>query len=294
MKTRVAGQLFSIVFVALVPVGFSGQGDAKPVRKTVRAADGLTIVCEDRGKGETALVFLHGWCGDRKYWKHQADAFAGDYRVVTLDHAGHGESGKDRKDWTAAGLAGDVESVVKSLGLKRVILVGHSMSGPIGLLAAKRLPGTVIAVVGVDTLQNVEFKMPEDASKEFFKAFDADFKGAIRSAMPGFLHEKTDPELTKWIVAKAEVQDPKMAAALMRDLVRQDSTVLLKEAKVPVRCINSAGGYQFFTPTAVAVNQKYGDYDAVLIEGVGHYPMLERPAEFNEKLRAVVKGIAGK
>ena len=47
-------------------------------------------------------------------------------------------------------------------GFKHVILVGHSMGGPVALLAAKRVPGTVIAVIGVDTLQNAEFKLPEE------------------------------------------------------------------------------------------------------------------------------------
>src|SRR5207237_10621616 len=144
---------------------------------------------------DTSLVFLHGWCGDREYWKHQADAFAGDYRVVTLDQAGHGESGKDRKVWSAGGLAGDVEAVVKALGLKRVILVGHSMGGPVALLAAKRMPGTVVAVIGVDTLQNAEFKMPEEMTKKFLAAFEADFKGTMRAGLGGLLHEKTDPDL---------------------------------------------------------------------------------------------------
>jgi pimeloyl-ACP methyl ester carboxylesterase len=68
----------------------------------------------------------------------------------------------------------------------------------------------------------------------------------------------------------------------------------LKWARAPVRCINSAGGYQFFTPTAVAINKKYADFDAVTIEGVGHYPMLERPADFNQKLRDVLKEFATK
>src|SRR6201988_852119 len=84
------------------------------------------------------LVFLHGWCGDREYWKHQVGAFAADYRIVALDQAGHGESGQERNVWKAASLAGAVEAVVKELGLKRVILVGHSMGGQIALLAAKR------------------------------------------------------------------------------------------------------------------------------------------------------------
>jgi pimeloyl-ACP methyl ester carboxylesterase len=127
---------------------------------TFRADDGLEIVGEVRGQGNTALIFLHGWCGDREYWKHQVEVFATDYRVVALDQAGHSESGKGRKAWTADGLAGDVEAVVTALSLKRVILVGHSMGGSVALLAAKRMPGTVIAVIGVDTLQNPSSNCP--------------------------------------------------------------------------------------------------------------------------------------
>jgi pimeloyl-ACP methyl ester carboxylesterase len=61
---------------------------------------------------------------------------------------------------------------------------------------------------------------------------------------------------------------------------------MLKEARVPVRCINSAGRNP---PTVVATNKKYGDFGVVFIDEVGHYPMLERPAEFNQKLRDVLK-----
>jgi pimeloyl-ACP methyl ester carboxylesterase len=266
-----------------------GGDDDKPAKKTIRAADGLSIVCEVRGKGDTALVFLHGWCGDREYWKHQVDVFAADYRVVALDQAGHGESGKERKVWNVSSLAGDVEEVCKALGLKRVILVGHSMGGPVGLMAAKRMPGKVVAVIGVDTLQNAEFKWPEDVSKKFLEGFAADFKGTMRAGLAGMLHEKSDPALKKWLVTRAEAQDEKMALGLMRDLSMLDTRTLLKEAKAPVRCINSSGGFAFFTPTDIAVNKKYADYDAVTIDAVGHYPMLEKPAEFNDKLRDVLK-----
>jgi len=294
MKVQFTALLLAIACFALVPVAVTGQEDAKPVRKTVQAEDGVTIVCDVRGKGDTALVFLHGWCGDREYWKHQAEVFAADYRVVTLDQAGHGESGKDRKVWSANGLAGDVASVVKALGLKRVILIGHSMGGPVALMAAKRLPGTVVAVIGVDTLQNAEFTMPAEVSKKFIESFATDFKGTMRGGLSAMVGEKTDPDLQKWLVSRAEAQDQKMALGLMRDLTGLDTKVLLQEAKVPVRCINSGGGFKFHTPTAVAINKKYADYDAVTIDAVGHYPMLERPAEFNEKLRLVLKEFAGK
>ncbi|MFL5339882.1 MAG: alpha/beta fold hydrolase [Gemmataceae bacterium] len=287
--------LFSSIgcLLLLAPNLFGDERSAKPVKETVRADDGLNIVCEVRGKGDTALVFLHGWCGDRTWWKHQVDAFAGDYRVVAFDQAGHGESGKDRKNWDVAGLAADVESIVKKLGLKRVILVGHSMGGPVSLAAAKRLPGTVVAVIGVDTLHNVEFKWPEEQTKQILAAFESDFKGTVRMSFKGMLPEKADPELVKSLIARAESQDPKMAIGLMQSMTRLDVKALMKDAKVPVRCINAAGGFQFATPTAADVNNKYGDFKALIMEGVGHFPMLEKPTEFNDKLREVLMEFRG-
>jgi predicted amidohydrolase YtcJ/pimeloyl-ACP methyl ester carboxylesterase len=261
----------------------------KSIKETVRAADGVGIVCEVRGHGETTLVFLHGWCGSREHWKHQVGAFATDYRVVALDLAGHGGSGKDRKAWTVEGLARDVESVVKALGLKRVILVGHSMGGPVALAAAGRMRGTVIAVVGVDTLHDAEFRRDEAATKKFLEPFEKDFKGAIRTGLPGAFHEKSDADVTKWVVAQVEAHDPGMAIALMRDHSGLDRKTLFKEAGAPVRCINSAAGFPHFKPTATATNKRYADFDAVALEGVGHYPMLENPAAFNKQLRDVLK-----
>jgi pimeloyl-ACP methyl ester carboxylesterase len=278
----------------VIPVALGYHGDTKPSKATVKAGDGLNIVYDARGKGDTALVFIHGWCGDREAWKNQVDFFAPNYRVVTLDLGGHGESGKDRKEWSIAGLAGDVEAVVKALGLKRVILVGHSMGGPVSLVAAKRMPGIVVGVIGVDTLHNAEYKWPEEVSKKYLEAFEADFKGTMRAGIKGMLPEKVDPEVFKWILTRAEAQDPKMAIALFRDFPRLDYKALFKESKVPVRCINAAPGFQFAQPTEVETNKKYADFNAVIIEGVGHFPMLERPAEFNQKLQDVLKEFGGK
>jgi pimeloyl-ACP methyl ester carboxylesterase len=276
----------------LAPPGRAGEGEAKPAQVTVRAGDGLSLACETRGKGDTALVLLHGWCGTREFWKHQVETLAGEYRVIALDQAGHGQSGKDRKQWTLGGLAADVEAVVKELGLKRVILVGHSMGGPVSLAAAKRMPGTVVAVIGVDTLQNAEYQWPEEQKKVFLEGFERDFKGTLRMGMRGMMPDNVDPQLAEWITAKAEGQDPKMALGLMRDLSGLDLKTLMKDAKVPVRCINSAPGFQFAVPTEAAINKKYCDYRAVILEGTGHFPMLEKPAAFNEKLREVLKEFA--
>jgi pimeloyl-ACP methyl ester carboxylesterase len=263
-----------------------------PEEGTVKSADGVEVAYDVRGKGDTALVFIHGWSGDREYWKHQVEPLAADYRVVTLDLPGHGRSGRDRKLWTATGFAADVEAVVKKLELKRVILIGHSMGGPVSLATAKRLPGIVIGIVAVDTLQNAEYKFPEEQRQQYLAAFAKDFTATMAFGLAGMLPEKVDPELTAWLLAKSLKADRTMANAVMRDLGTLDQAALLKEAKVPVRAINAAGGFMFHVPTAVETQQKYADYKAVLVDGVGHFPMLEKPDEFNAKLREVLKELA--
>src|SRR6202043_931055 len=111
----------------------------------------------------------------------------------------------------------------------------------------------------------------EEERKQILDGVEKDFKGTVRMTFAGLLPEKADAELKKWLQAKAEGQDPKMALALMRDLFDPETVMAFKEAKVPVRCINSAGGYQLFTPTAVETNKKYADFGAVTIDVVGHH-----------------------
>jgi pimeloyl-ACP methyl ester carboxylesterase len=288
MKARLIG-IFCVFSCLLLVTPLAVGGDPKPIKATVRAADGLNIAYDVRGKGDTTLVFLHGWCGDRQSWKHQLNTFAGDYRVVAIDLGGHGESGKNRKQWSVTGLAGDVEAVVKAAGLKRIILVGHSMGGPIALEAAKQMPGTVVGVIGVDTLHNAEYQWPQDQAKKILADFEADFKKTMREGIRGMLPEKADPELFNWIATKAENQDPKVALGIFRAFPNLDTKALLKGAKVPVRCINASPDFKFSIPTAVDINKKYADYAAVIMKGVGHFPMLEQPAEFNRHLRDVLK-----
>ncbi|HEX5139078.1 MAG TPA: alpha/beta fold hydrolase [Planctomycetota bacterium] len=287
----------SVVAATLFLASLGAPGDepapaaGKPtaVEGKARSADGIEIAYDTRGKGEVTLVFVHGWCGDRSFWREQLDVFAEKYRVVSLDLAGHGASGKDRAEWTADAFAADVEAVVKAADVKRAILVGHSMGGPISLLAAKRMPDRVAAVVGVDTLHNVEFKWPEEQTKQFLAMFDADFEGTTRMFLKGMLPADADPALAKYVMDKVLGADRKMATGAMRALTAFDAKAALAGAKVPVRCINAAPGLPFAIATAVDVNRKYGDFDVVLMEGVGHFPMLEKPKEFNEKLAEQLK-----
>jgi len=62
----------------------------------------------------------------------------------------------------------------------------------------------------------------------------------------------------------------------------------LKQLRIPIRCIN---GDLF--PTSVEENRKvYADFDAIVLKHMGHYPMLENPALFNQSLEKILKEVA--
>lgn len=249
-----------------------------------RSADGVPIAYEARGSGATTLLFVHGWCCDRTFWRGTLDALASEWRVAALDLAGHGDSGHERERWTLEALADDVVAVADALGAERLILVGHSMGGPVALLAAAKLGPRALGVIGVDTLHDAEFRYPPGFLEEVAASLESDFGTALEASMRSALPEETDPRLRSWILARARRTDRASAIALVRGLEGFDLPAALSETGVPVRTVNAAPHGPDAPVTERERNRRYADFDAVELEDCGHFPMLERPAEFQAAL----------
>src|ERR1700683_1016011 len=248
---------------------------------SVESGDGVRIVYDVRGQGATTLLFVHCWAGDRFFWRDQADAFADEFRVVTLDLAGHGESGRNRNHWSILGLSEDVLAVANALKLERVILIGHSMGGPVSLEAARLLSGRVLGVVLVDTMHNVEVPRSMASAQADAEKLKTDFGGYLGDLSSVF-SKTTDPSIRHWVEKKAITADPTVCIALKLDTPNLDLKKLFINAGVPIRAINAKP--PIGDVTNVEGNRKYADYNAILMDNVGHFIQLERPKEFNENL----------
>ncbi|MEP6995310.1 MAG: alpha/beta hydrolase [Acidobacteriota bacterium] len=255
-----------------------------------RAGDGVPIHYLDQGKGEPALVFVHCWSCDRHIWDAQVSAFSKDHRVIALDLAGHGESGRKRNDWTPPAFGGDVAAVVEKAGLKRVILVGSSMGGNIILEAARRLGDRVAGFVFVDTLTDFAQKTPPEQIEAVVQHFKADYKNEAASYINHYLFSRsTPPSVRKRVLAEAASAPPGISIAVLRGAMEYDPVPALRQIKVPIHAINSD-----LFPTNVEGNRKYApQFQAVIMKGSGHYPMMEDPARFNALLADAIRD-AGK
>jgi pimeloyl-ACP methyl ester carboxylesterase len=254
------------------------------VRKTCRAPDGVTIVYSATGAGEPALVFIHGGLADRTFWNAQLKAFSRRHRVLALDLAGHGESGINRQKWGIPEFAADVRAAVEVEKPKRVILIGNSLGGPVAIEAALLLPGRALGVVGVDTFQDLGSKIGADEARQRAELFRCDFSGGLKQMLRALFHADADPALVADAERRMARTSPEAAYATLLSLAGYDTGAPVRRLSVPLRAING----DLFPTDVEALRRVKADFDAVILPHMGHYPMLERPEEFNRHLGLII------
>jgi pimeloyl-ACP methyl ester carboxylesterase len=254
----------------------------------VASKDGVRIRYHAVGQGEPAVVLVHCWTCDRREWDAQLPRLARTWRSVALDLAGHGESGSERTSWTIQSFGQDVVAVADTLELRRLVLVGHSMGGPVCLEAAHTLGDRVAGIVLVDTLLDLEARMAPAEIEAFLQPFERDYPTAAEAFVRQYLFAPTTPPaVVEAVVARTRQALPAMALGALRSSWSYDAAAAADRVRAPIRAIN---GERY--PTNVEANRRHAPgYEVELIRGVGHYPMLEAPERFGEMLEAALRAL---
>jgi pimeloyl-ACP methyl ester carboxylesterase len=287
--------LLGMLCVTLACGGATDESAPEPIEPaalaagpgTIAAPDGIEIAYTVSGEGSPALVFIHGWMCDQTFWSAQVEEFSQTNTVLTIDLPGHGLSGMDRDDWPLLAFGADVQKVVEHLDLDEIVLIGHSMGGSTALEAARLMPDRTLGVIAVDSLQDADAKYDPEQFNGILAAYDKDFAGTCKKFTTSMFLENADPELVERVTSDMCDHSPEIAIALLREFFNYEMGPALTAVDVPVRYIN-APTY----PTNVEVNRTYQpDFEGVIMDGVGHFLMMEEPVEFNELLKQVVEGL---
>ncbi|MBW8848037.1 MAG: amino acid adenylation domain-containing protein [Burkholderiales bacterium] len=262
--------------IAVKPAG-RREPPAGPRFATSR--DGNAVRLEVRGSGETALVFIHGLGCDGSYWDAQVQHFASRHTVLCLDLAGHGGSGRERARWTVQAFADDVAAAIEHAGLKEVIVVGHSLGGPVMLELPARVGARVRGLVGVDTLHNLEPRPMDparlDAWLQAYLAHPLDLREMFAAGV--------DPALVERVRRTRAATGAEVIHSAMREMI------LYMQALPPrlpgsLTLINSSG----WMPTSLDTARRRG-VTVELLDGVGHFPMLEAPQALNALIEKAIR-----
>ncbi|NEZ04994.1 alpha/beta hydrolase [Wenzhouxiangella sp. XN201] len=275
------------LFAGLVLLAGAAQAGSDWPR-VVYSEDGTPISYEVHGSGEPTLVFVHGWSCDLRYWRAQVRHFSRNHKVVTVDLAGHGHSGLQRESYSMSAFGEDVRAVIEAVGSDDVVLIGHSMGGPVVAETAQLLPDRVRGLIGVDTFQNLEEEVTQEGMDEWLAPFKSDFRERASQFVASMFVPETDESLRDWVIADMSAAPPDVAMSAMEHLLKDTMTGEARQVfdglEIPVVTINAD-----LWPTNVEANRRHmHSFDAVLMQGTDHFLHMARPEAFNTQLAEVI------
>jgi pimeloyl-ACP methyl ester carboxylesterase len=275
------------------PAAAAPAANSEPMEGAPRIAiapDGVHVQYHVYGQGEPTVVFIHGWSCDSNYWRAQVPLFRQRYTVITVDLAGHGGTDGNRTDWSIRNFGQDVVTALSTVPSEQIILVGHSMGGPVALEAARKLGKRVVGIIGVETFNSVGAPAPNKAQIDaLLRDFEADFIGQTRKFVTEHLFPpNASRDLANKVAYDMSLSQPRVAIPSLRAVLEYDFTEPLKEVTAPILAIDSDLGEPV---NEARIRKVLPKFHATIIPGVGHFPMMEDPARFNAALETEIQAL---
>ena len=283
------------------PSAFEPPDDA--IHREVALSDGGSLHVVERGSGRP-IVLLHGITLSALTWHYQLQDLAEHFRVIAVDHRGHGSSKAGDGGWELERLALDVRELLEDLDLRDAIVVGHSMGGMVTLRFAldhadarrDRVAGIVLmSTSGTPVHRLAAWKALTDVVTPSVKR-----SLALGDRLPGGLFPASDLSYLVFRVGMGQGASPEhvelnrlMTAStpvsvwseLLSGVVGFDVRDRFHEIDVPALVL--VGTRDVLTPPAAAramVAGLPGARPLVAYPGAGHMLMLERRHEVAEEL----------
>ena len=235
------------------------------------------------------VVFIHGFPFSQEMWNPQVLPLSFDYRVITYDIRGHGESDVGDGQYLIEFFVDDFIGLLDHLKVDRAIVVGLSMGGYIALRAIERNPERFRALVLCDTRSEADSNQGKIkralnvrlVKTEGVRKFAEEFVDTI------FTPEtfKTKPNTVKSIQEIIEKTSPiSIAGTLVALAARTDTTPSLSKIIVPTLIL--VGEHDALTPvtSAESMHEKIRNSEFHIIPKAAHMSNLENPDEFNQHL----------
>lgn len=257
--------------------------------------NGMTIGYSDRGTG-MPLVFLHAFPLNRTMWEPQEEALSRQFRTITIDLRGHGESDAPLWRYSLEHYADDVAGLLDHLAVRQAVLIGLSMGGYVSFAFYRKYADRVRALILADTRAQAD---SEEARAGRFTTAQTAYRqgaGAVADIMIpkllGATSLRTKPELAARIRGIIESTEPSgIVVDSMAMADRPDSFPLLAQITCPTLVI--VGEEDQPTPPAEArlIAQAIAGATLAVIPDAGHLSNVEQPERFNEAVEKFTEGL---
>jgi len=276
---------FLIYLFSIMSVFAQKQLQIAPQSHYISTNDSNKMYYESYGKGNNAIVFIHGWSCNSSAWEDQISYFQNRFKVIVPDMPGFGKSDHTRQQWTMQQYGKDVALLCNQLHLKNIILVGWSMGAMIVVETAKHLGKKVKGVILVDQLNKVNYNVDSTLIESFFNSAAQSYKDFNK----WYLNFQKDSVMTVRYLREMppgnqipEYWKPIVFAAF--NWLNYNLKDCVSKLHVPIRAINASNAenrpdeWQHF----------YTDYQSIVFENSTHFLVWEDPHKFNDALLKII------
>ena len=240
------------------------------------------------GRGRP-VILLHGWLGSWGLWQDTM-AFLGQYyRTYALDFWGFGESGKKRETYAVQDFVSLVGQFMEQMGIFRAPLVGHSMGGTVSLSVAIRFPERVsrVVVVGSPIVGSSLAPLLKLAGYRISAFMLFNMMGPFRSFMKHYYSRQicSDPHFPEMMDRDLSSTTLESFLLSIASLRRTDLRPMLGQIKVPALGLYGDKDKVVDPLQWKAMQAGIPQAQIVRFKNAGHFPMLEEPGIFTEKLK---------
>jgi len=256
--------------------------------------NGTRIHVTDRGNGNLALVFLHYYGGSSRTWDMVAEKLHDRYRIVATDHRGWGDSDAPKAGYRIADMADDAEGVIKTLGLRRYVLVGHSMGGKVAQFIASRRPSGLLGLVLVAPSPPSPLLLSDEQRATLSGAYQS--RESVEFVIDKVLTARPlDAVHREQVVEDSLKGAPQAKTAWPEIAMREDITTAVACIDVPTVVISGELDHVDRIETLQTELLPRVPHAAMyILPGVGHLSPLEAPMEVAQILASFLAAVENK
>jgi pimeloyl-ACP methyl ester carboxylesterase len=245
--------------------------------------NGIELAFERLGRG-TPLVLIHGHPLDHVIWEPILPLLENDFDLILPDLRGFGQSETLRTSYLLTDMAADIVALLDHLNIERAAIAGHSMGGYIALAFARAYPEHVHGLGLVAS--NVFADPPERKPSRYETAAEIEKQG-IGILADSFPSKLTTNSALHLILHKIILrQSVHGAAESLRAMAeRADSSTFLEGFKFPVVVVHGTADALIPVERAREAKALAEKIQLIVIEGVGHMPMMESPQKTASALK---------
>lgn len=301
-KLRLA--IGAVVITLCAVSGRAQQNAAAPAIQTADIGHGITLHYVEQGTG-TPVIFVHGSLSDGGYWTDEVTAFSTNYRAIAYSRRyNYPNDNPARPGYSAIVDADDLASLIRTLHLGKVVLIGHSYGAYDALFLAIKYPALVRALILAEPpaipllgyLPGDEQKKGKDMEKDIQRRMvvpmqEAFGRGDREAGISAFLaYVLNDPKA--WEKIPQSGREQMLRSAREWDVMMTTGTIFpaigpaeIRRIKAPVLLLSGAKSYPFLSLITQELGRLLPHNQSIVFPNAGHQMWYQNTEECRKDVK---------